>query len=109
MAAPHGYRDVYSNVRSLSGAVRRQRCRYSDYTRGWIVWGSNHGRDKRYFFVIPGMRCDVHEIFLLSKQLRSTLGHTHLPIQRIPDSFPGVNLPFREVNHTPSPNAEVRK
>jgi len=54
------------------------------------------------------MRCDVHEIFLLSKPLRPALGHTHLPIQRLPGSFPGVNLPVREVNHTPSPNAEVK-
>jgi hypothetical protein len=57
---------------------------------------------------MPGLRFNVPEIFLLSKSLRPALGHNHLPFQRVPGSFPGVKLPVREVNQSPSPNTEVK-
>jgi hypothetical protein len=85
MAAPHGHGDVYGNIRSLSGGnVVGMATNYL----GRMVSVSDHDRGKRSFCVIPGLCCDVPEIFLLSKSSRPALGHTHFHIQRVPEFFP---------------------
>ena len=47
--------------------------------------------------------------YFSSPSLRPALGPTHLPFQRVPGSLPGVKLPVREVNQSPSPNTEAKK
>jgi hypothetical protein len=70
---------------------------YSDWLRAGRPrgWGSSPGRVKN---------------FLFSTSSRPALGSTQPPIQWVTWALsPGVNRPWREVDHSPPANPEVKK
>ena len=60
---------------------------------GWTVWSSNSGRDKKLFL--------LHNV-------QNGPRPTRPPLSGNQRSFPGIQRPGREVNHSPSPSAEVK-
>jgi hypothetical protein len=48
------------------------------------------------------------KIFLISKTFRSTLRTTQPLVQWVPGHFLGIKQPGHEVNHSPTPSAEIK-